>query len=349
MGCGSFHSTDYQKSVNILKQTGKTFARSATVARTGNFSDIADALNPRKLKNSMRESCFATGFNDALPIIVSIDGTGSMEQIPYHVQKELPKLLDLLVDQGVADHPNVLFMCHDDEHAIPPDAVFQMSQFEIESSKLIESLNELIIPGYGGGNQGEAYHLPFYAAAYHTRLESFERDGTKGFFFMICDEEPYYEAGDPEKRGTSPSIAKEVFGDIREKEVTMLESLKEVVKRYHVFIIRPGHTCHGKNKSITHMWQKLLFAAGENTEHVLEVEDTNAIITTMAMAIGRLAGVAPDDLVDVLTAKGAVGIKEAIASTKNLVVANGGALVSGTTTTAIQTTDGKKTTGRRRS
>jgi hypothetical protein len=348
MGYGSTNSTDYNTAVQHLHQTGQTFARSAHVAQTGNYSDVADILNPRKLKNGMRESCFAQGFKDVKPIIVSLDCTGSMEQVPYHVQSELAKMIDLLIEQGVTEHPNILFMAHDDEHCFS-DAVFQMSQFEIATEPLIKALNEMVIPGYGGGNRGEAYHLSLYAAARHTHLESYERNGEKGFFFMVCDEEPYYGAGDPAKYGTSPKIAKEVFGDSIEKEVTMLDSLKEVCKRYHVFIIRPGHTSNGKNHSITKLWQKLLSDAGENPEHVMEVSETEAIISTMVMAIGQTSGIDRDDLVEVLIAKGATGVQSAIGATKKLTVSDSTALVASTSTTVIKTTDDAKKGGRRRS
>jgi hypothetical protein len=341
MGAGQFNSIDYDAAVNALQSTGTNFARSAAAASTGNFTNIAEILNPRKLKNGVRESCFAPGFNDATAIVVSIDGTGSMEQIPFHIQQQLPKLLELLTEKGVSDHPNVLFMCHDDELIGLPDAVFQMSQFEIESTKLISALNEMIIPGQGGGNQGEAYHLSFYAAANHTRMEAFERDGAKGFFFMICDEEPFYHAGDPTKEGTSPAIAKEVFGDTIEATVTMLESVKKVCERYHVFILRPGHTSHGKNKTISRMWQDLLRKAGENPEHVLEVEETEAIIPTIALSIGRLADVDEDDLVDVLKAKGAAGIDSAIQATRAIVpVGNRQPAVVGKASGALATEKG---------
>lgn len=339
MGSGSFRTVDYDDAVHRLQSTGTTFARSATAQRTGNLHDIAEILDPRKLKNGMRESCFTPGFNDATPIFVGIDGTGSMEVVPHHLQKELPKLIDLLTEKGISDHPNVLFVCHDDERACPPDAVFQMSQFEIESAKLIEALNEMIIPGNGGGNRGEAYHLVFYAAANHTRLESFERDGAKGFLFLICDEEPYYEAGDPSKQGTTPEIAKEVFGDTIEAEVTMLESAKKAFERFHIFVIRPGHTQNGQNKAITKLWQKLFKDVGENPEHVLEIGETEAIVSTMALAIGRLAGADQDELVEVLKSKGAGGISAAVDATSAIVPYAGGNLVAAKASGSLATTD----------
>lgn len=327
MGYGGFDPKTYSNAVNRLQQTGQTFARSAA-AQADPTVDLADLLNPRKLKNKLRECCFAPGFDEAVPIIVSIDGTGSMEEVPGVLQKELGNLITLLVENGVTDHPNVMFLCHDDEYALPDDARFQMSQFEIEAPKLIEALNEMIIPGYGNGNQGEAYHLAFYAAARHTRLEPFERDGTKGFLFLIGDEEPYYEDGDFRKLGTKPRVAKAVFGDKLEAEVPMLDLVKETAKRYHIFVLRPGHTLHGKNPHITKRWQELLRAAGVNPEHVLEVAETDALVATIALAVGRILGADRDELVQVLKTKGAAGVKAAAAATQALVPAGHGNAVT---------------------
>lgn len=318
---GDYDSVDYTQSVQQLRATGTVHVRSQRAQATGSFNDIADCLDPRKLKNGIRESCYMPGKDDILPIAVSIDATGSMDEVPVHLQAELAKLIDVLIEQGVSEAPHLMFMVHDDEYAHPIDAVFQMSQFEIGSKQLLEMTNEAILPGHGYGNNGEAYHLSIYAVANHTRLESFERHGEagKGFFFIIGDEEPYYGAKDGTKNGTSPEVAKEVFGDVIEREVTMLESLKRAAGRYHVFVIRPGHTSNGKDRRITALWQKLFRAAGLNPEYVMEIPETDAIISTMAMTIGRVVGQDEEDIAQALTVKGADGVAAARKATRDIV------------------------------
>jgi len=346
MGGGSYSSFSYDNSVKNLHDSGSAFMRSTTAHRSGDLSgNIAEILNPRKLKNGMRESCFAPNTDTLMSIVVSIDGTGSMMDVPVHLQKELSKLIDVLIEQGITDHPNVLFMMHDDEHARPPDAVFQMSQFEIEAPKLLESLNEMIIPGNGGGNLSEAYHLSFYGAANHTRLEGFERDGTKGFFVLIGDEEPYYSPN-WSTEGTKPKVAEAVFGDKIQAEVPFIDSVKKVAERYHIIVIRPGATSHGNDRRITSLWQDVLKQAGENPQNVLEVEDTNAIISTIAMAIGKISGLEEDELVDVLTAKGAAGVHAAKNAVKDLATVSGGPMTVSTVNKNIDT--GGSTAGRER-
>lgn len=351
MGKGSFDQTSYQAAAAQLEDTGQTFARSQTASQTGNYSDIAESLDPRMLKNGQRECCFASGFDNATPVVVSIDGTASMDQVPYLLQAGLPEIISLLTGQGVSDHPNIMFMCHDDEHAVGPDAAFQMSQFETEADKLLTSLNELIIPHNGGGNKGEAYHLSIYAAAYHTRLECFERDPSeKGFFFLIGDEEPYYHAADPATHGTTPEIAKEVFGDTIEATVTMLESLKKLAERYHVYVIRPGHTSHGTDQGIKRIWQDLFRKAGIDAEHVIEIKETEAIVPTISILVGGVLGADHGEMVDVLRAKGTQGIDSAASATLAIVpVGAAGGKSTGKASTALATTaSGATATGRAR-
>jgi hypothetical protein len=339
MGNGSFDAGAYDAATRHLAATGATFARSAAAARDPHVG-IADILDPRKLKNGIRECCFAPGFDDATAIVVALDGTGSMQDVPGELQKELPKLITLLKEQGVTDRPNVMFEMFDDVYATPPDAKFQMGQFETAAPELLTALNEMIIPGNGGGNRGEAYHLAIYAAAHHTKLECFDRDGKKGFFFMVCDEEPYYDDKDPAKHGTTPEVAREVFGDKLEAEETMLDSLKELCKRYHVFIIRPEHTAHGRNPKIAKQWQDMLRKAGENPQHVLQVAETDAIVATMALCVGTALGAERDDLVDVLRTKGAAGVDAANAATTALVLVGDAKVAKAGTATAALATGG---------
>lgn len=348
MGGGSYSSTRYRSAVDHLHSSGMAFARSAKAVSSGDIDgNMSELLDPRKLKDGIRESCFCDGFNDATAIAIGIDATGSMQDVPYIIQKELPNLIDLIVEKGLSDHPNVMFTCFDDE-TVTANAAFQMSQYEIEASKLVEALNNMIIPHAGGGNDGESYHLFFYALANHTKIECFDRDGQKGFAFIICDEQPYFDRGNPAHKGTTPELAKELFGDSLEKEVPMLDSVKKAAERYHIFVLRPHHTSHGEDKSISRMWQKLLQDAGENPENVLEVKDPKSLVTTMVLSVGRLLGADAGELVSVLRAKGAAGVDDAAAATKDLVpVTSGGAVAVGTASSEIVTSD-KATSGRKR-
>lgn len=358
MGSSPFDPGLYRSAASAHAAAGTTRARSAAAAATRDYSNIAECLDPRKLKNGIRECCYAPGFTDAAGIIVSIDGTGSMQDVPKDIQKALPDLIGLLVepdkDTGIpiTDRPNVMFMIHDDEF-YKPGAVFQMSQFETGAKELLDSLNEMIIPGDGGGNNGESYAISVYAAARHTRLESFEQRGEKGFFFLIGDEPPCpagvhgREPGDPTVLGVTAALAKELFGDTIQGAVSMLELLKEVHVKYHVYLIRPGHTNHGTTPAVKKLWADLFKKAGINPQNILEIPETEAIVPTIALTVGGHLGADHDSMVSVLRTKGVAGTDSAAGATEALVHVGAGA-AAGSASGALATTDGGSPGGRKR-
>lgn len=322
MGGGSYSSVDYRAAKKSLDDSGAAFRTSARASSTGDYTP-SEILDPTKMKNSVRESCFAPGCDSLTPIVVGLDCTGSMGVVPGVVQKQLPDLIDTIVEQGVTEHPNLMFIGFDDEHSVK-NACFQMSQFEISSDKVLESLNELIIPMQGGANRSESYHLFFYALANHTKLESFDEYGEKAFAFLICDESPFFNMN-YKKEGTRINIAESVFGDIIQSEVSMLDSIKKTAERYEIFIIRPKHTSNGSDKSITKEWQDIMTEAGVSPQHVLEVDDEHSIISTITLCISNLSGLDTDAIVDVLKARGASGVDAAASAVKDLATVSVGA------------------------
>ena len=244
-----------------------------------------------------------------------------MQKVPAILQKELPKIMDMIVKQDISDHPNLMFIGHDDLYAGVCRGGLQMSQFEITADKVLESLNEMVLIGQGGGNDGESYELAAYALAHHTKLESFEKNGEKGICIFVCDENPLYDNKDWTKYGTTPNAAKETFGDIIQAEIPMLATMKKVFEKYNIIVIRPGDTSCGSDHRVTKNWKKLLEAAGENPQNVIEVPSVNEVLSTAAMCIGRIRGVDETDLVSVLKAAGASHVDAAADATRDLVVA----------------------------
>jgi len=347
MGGTSYSSTSYRAATESLKSSGKVFERSKSASIKGDYSDISELLDPKKLKNGIRESCFAEGFEDATPIVVGIDCTGSMQSVPGQIRDDIPNLMDLIIEKGLSDHPNVMFIGFDDER-VTPNAAFQISQFETGHDELLTALNELVIPARGGGNFGEAYHLFFYALANHTKLECFDRNGEKGFAFLIGDESPYYDNESPLKHGITPDIAKSVFGDSIQDEIPMVESIKKTAERYHIFVLRPHHTSHGTNQKISRMWQDLLSEAGVNSQNVIEVEKTENLVSTMILIMTRIKGEDTTDVVSVLKEKGATGLDSVIKSTMAVAPVMGSSVAVGTISGELVTSDEPVTSGRSR-
>jgi len=95
------------------------------------------------------------------------------------------------------------------------------------------------------------------------------------------------------------------------------------------------------------MWQKLLKAAGENPEHVLEIAETEAIIPTMALSIGGILGADRDEIVDVLKTQGVSGVDIAVVATQGIIPA-GCAVAKVATATSALATSASAASGRRR-
>lgn len=337
MGGSSFSSTDYRTATDKLAKGGAVYARSAKARATGDFDQPGgEHLDPRLLKNGMRESCYPDGVTDILSVALVMDMTGSMGTIPEYLQKELPNIIEVLIEQGISDHPQVMFIGHDDEYFMPR-AAFQISQFESGSKELLEAMNSLIISGNGGGNSGESYHLAFYGLGYHTKLESVGRDGEKGIAIFINDEPAFFDGRDWRTEGTTPALAKETFGDTLQSEVSMLESVKKTLEQYEVVIIRPLDVSWGRDKNVTAQWREILIAAGGNPQNVIEVDTREAILSAAVLAISQIKGGDHSALVEVLKSKGAIGVDAAAEATKSLVPSNGTAVASATSTADVDT------------
>lgn len=184
----------------------------------------------------------------------------------------------------------------------------------------------MIIPSRGGHNMTESYDLAFYAAARHTRLECFDKNGEKGFFFLIGDEYPTDEYLSPSTYSIAPQKVADVFGDSIQAPVSMLDIVKEVHAKYHVFVIRPGDTAAGGRKDISTAWADLLGEAGGNPQHVLEVPTMKDIIPAILLSVARIFG-SETEIINVLTTRGD-DVAGAIAATAGVKVENAVAIVS---------------------
>lgn len=179
MGTGHYSSRTYN-AVTSARNYGTKSANQI-------FSDsLKDTMNPAMLKNGMRECRDSADHPYSVPVMVFVDVTGSMGQIPYHlIQNKFPKMMDTLILHGVND-AQICFGAIGDH--ISDNVPLQIGQFEQETTKLVDSLADIYIEGCGGGQAMESYPLAWYAAGYHTSTDAYEKRGMKGFLFTIGDE-----------------------------------------------------------------------------------------------------------------------------------------------------------------
>lgn len=252
MGCGTFTSKDWNNYT-----TSKGITAQSSYSSIYKSNSMKDSLNPKGV--TYRESCDSTDHPNSTPIILGIDVTGSMGDLAATIAKEsLHTLMTELYDKQPVPDPHVMFMAIGDAYS--DYSPLQVSQFEADI-RIAEQLTDIYFEGHGGGNGGESYLLAWYFAARHTKIDSFEKHGRKGFLFTIGDE--------PNHAKLTVNQVKKIFGDDIEADLTAEELLTEVTRQYEVFhlIVKDGERRYG---SVTE-WNKLL------SERAMEVTDYTKI------------------------------------------------------------------------
>ncbi|HRI66326.1 MAG TPA: hypothetical protein PK156_18890, partial [Polyangium sp.] len=192
--------------------------------------------------------------------------------IPEQIaRKELPTFMKALLDAGVTD-PQVLFMAVQDcAGGVSP---LQVGQFESTAELMDQWLTWCWVMG-GGASAYESYDLAFYFAAHHTKLDSLDKRGKKGYLFMTGDE-PCYDK-------LRAHWVKQFIGDSLSADVPVQKVVQDCGDMYHTFYLVPDP---GRGKQVAPYWRKLL---GEQTVVLGDPSDTCAVAAgIVALAEGRV-------------------------------------------------------------
>lgn len=104
------------------------------------------------IKGKIRESRDSQEHPNAFPIIIGLDVTGSMGNIPKQlICKGFPELMKKIMDEGV-EHAQVCFVGVGDNEC--DQAPIQVGQFETSDELQEEWLKSIYLEGGGGGNYG---------------------------------------------------------------------------------------------------------------------------------------------------------------------------------------------------
>lgn len=217
--------------------------RSIRASADGYFSKTVDQIfeqnQVQRIHESMdpidiiiREARDSAAHPNTVPIILGLDLTGSMRDIPHHLIKDgLPKMVSGIIQRGIPD-PALLFIGVGDHEC--DRAPLQVGQFESGDAELDLWLTRTYIESGGGGNAGESYLLAWYFAAYHTQTDAMEKRGQKGFLFTIGDEPTLHELPMNALRG----LMRQAVGQGR---YTADQLLKAAQERYNVYHINVHH------------------------------------------------------------------------------------------------------------
>lgn len=264
MGYGSWDSGTWSS-----YKTTRNITNNSTVDDLFKQRSIKDNLNPKGVK--IRESCDSADNPNSTPVIVGLDVTGSMGYLSEEIAKNgLNTLITEIYDKKPVTDPHIMIMAIGD--AYTDDAPLQVSQFEADI-RIAEQLQDIYFEGRGGGNGGESYLLAWYFAARHTKIDSLEKHGKKGYLFTIGDECNHNVL-------TKEQI-KRIFGDDVEADIPAKQLLNEVSRMYEVFHIVVGnYQYHGSEKN----WKDTL------GERALILKDHTKIPETIESTLAVLAG-----------------------------------------------------------
>lgn len=242
---------------------------------------IHESMDPRTAR--LRESRDSATHPNSIPIIISLDVTGSMHAIPHHlVVNGLPKLMSTILQHGFPD-PQILFLAVGDHEC--DRYPLQVGQFESGDAELDLWLTRTFLEGGGGGNNGESYLLAYAFAGLRTAHDAWDKRGQKGLLFTIGDE--------PCLPKLPANALREIMLEESSKTLTVHDLLQLAQQKYEVFHLHvlqgsQGHQSLG-------FWQGLL---GERCVAIADIEDIpNTIAKIVVAHAQRMATRQPNTVV----------------------------------------------------
>jgi len=205
---------------------------------------------------------------NTIPILLALDVTGSMLNIPEHLIREgLPKLMGGIIEKGALD-ASLLFVAIGDH--VADRHPLQIGQFESGDAELDMWLTRSYLEAGGGGNAGESYLLAWYAGAFLTECEAFTKQNRKGILITIGDE--------PNLPHISANALRELTGGVESKDWASEELLKKAQEKWEVFHINISHNLSGSRA--LDGWKKTL---GERCYDITDYKKVPKIVTQIVL------------------------------------------------------------------
>lgn len=296
MGGTTWSSSAYQASA----QTKQSQTRQQVMN-----NDLSPEMDPKNIK--LREARDSAAHPESVPIIVALDITGSMGEVPEQLIKgKLKDVMDTCIAHGI-EHPQIMFLAVGDHYT--DSAPFQISQFESGNIELEKWLSLIYPEGGGGGNGGESYALSWFFAGFHTSTDHFEKRGKKGFLFTIGDEDVH------------PIIQAKAFQTIfgsGESDLRAEDLLTTAQRMYNVFHINIDH-----GYRLSHLKDLL-------GERLLTINDPDVVAELIGSTVAVVNGADITKVTSGFDAATANKVTMALASVKSDV-----ATVSNSRTTAL--------------
>lgn len=297
MGCGTFTSRDWSSYT-----TSRGYTATSTVSDMYKSTSVKSTMEPVGV--TYRESCDSEEHPNSTPIILGLDVTGSMGSVLETVSKKLNTLITEIYDREPVKDPQIMIMAFGDVEC--DRHPLQVSQFESDI-RIAEQLNDVYFERGGGGNDGESYTLPWYFASRHTKIDSFDKRGKKGFLFTIGDE-PYLNK-------ISKEAIKKFVGDDIQADLTADELLTEVSRQYEVY-----HLMIEEGSGMKYHWHDEVIKKWTNLlgQRAILVSDCTKIPEIIVSILEVAAGKDAKEVVDSWDGTTSVAVSKAISGLTTL-------------------------------
>lgn len=245
MGGGSFTLRDFASYSTSMCKCYNAATNRIDSNQVFTAKHIKEVLNP---KNTCRECCNSKEHPNTIPVILALDVTGSMGEACTETASALGTIMTTLYDKykdiefcvmGIGD-----FECD--------DAPLQVSQYESDI-RIAQRIDDIYMEHGGGGNGYESYTAAWYYGLYHTKLDSFDKQGRKGIIITMGDE--------PLNPDLPIGRLKQVLGIKEVGEVNTEKLYKKALEKfniYHISIDSPNSSYAWHQDRIESTWNPLL-------------------------------------------------------------------------------------------
>lgn len=260
MGNARFTSSAWASTVNT---------RSAAMNAADVYTRHTAREDFKPVNIKIRESRDSDANPNSTPIMLWLDGTGSMGDVALQIAKtELGKVFLEIYDRKPVTDPHILAgVLGDVRYDQYP---VQATQFEGDI-KVSDQMADLVIELGGGGNRTESYEAPWYFAATKTVTDAWEKRRKKGFLFTMGDEEA--------PTGLTSEQVLRFFGDHIQKDLSAEELLKMAREKWEVYhlMIAQGSHARAAERQVRESWSALL---GQNAIWVPDYSKIGEIIVS---------------------------------------------------------------------
>lgn len=272
MGGGTYNVSSRSLRSEKLSYTTASTETLFTQTKSKKIHPLVDPKQIKAVKGQLIRECRDSAEHlNSFPIILALDVTGSMREIPRKfLATGLPTLISKVMQHGLED-PS-LMICAIGDSAAGDRAPLQVGEFEASDLELDNWLQRMWPEGGGGGNRGESYLWSWYFAAKHTSTDHFEKRGKKGILITIGDE--------PCLSAISSREFEEVLGESHQpcSDIDLLKDAQTKYEVYHMHVIEGDQG----ERSLPY-WQNLL---GQNC---IVVKNHNDLAEKIADLIIKVA------------------------------------------------------------